>query len=90
MRIPGTRTLENKLILWFEINDSDKRVLRRGYRDIIGTSLGLISGILSEGGNPFNSWKGILITIGVSAITVMYGKYNRETNENNSFNSQRS
>lgn len=78
MRIPGTRKLEARLVGWFEVTDSDKRVLTRGVRDMKSTAVGAVGGYIASGGDLFSDPKGAVVFAATSAVAAMVGKHTRE------------
>lgn len=78
MRIPGTRKLEGRLVRAFEINDRDRRVITRGWRDVKSGAVGAASAFLASGGNPFTDPKGAAAFFVGSAVAAMHGKRTRE------------
>lgn len=78
MRLPGTRKLEGALVRAFEITDSDRRTLFRGYRDVKATVTGVTAGAIIDGGFPFDNPKTAAVTVVISSVTAMAGKKKRE------------
>jgi len=82
VRIPGTRPVTDKLVKAFEITDSDKRVIRRGTRDVQATVVGAIAGFSASGGDFIRDPKGAAAFVAGSVATHMIGKKNREKTSN--------
>lgn len=78
MRIPGTRPLETRVVRWFELTPTDRRVITRGARDLKSGAVGAVSAFVATGGNPFADPKGAAAFFTASAVAAMVGKKTRE------------
>ena len=78
MIIPGTRPFATKLVQAFEITDRDRRVIRRGVKDMKATAVGAVSGYVASGGDFIRDPKGAAAFVVASAAAAMIGKKTRE------------
>ena len=78
MIIPGSRPVTALLVRAFEITDRDKRVLRRGVKDVKATAVGAVSGYVASGGDFIRDPKGAAAFVVASAAAAMIGKKTRE------------